>query len=140
MRYTKELQENVRVDIKRGMSPNSCSEKYGIPVSVVLRWNNINTSQQRAKEIALRKYQDTVSLTETKLEEKISKNLKDSISDDEYLKMCDKISESLYNMASEIIKEERDLNQKQDIYDGQVIMEITNRWSNNNFITRYAID
>lgn len=139
MRYTKEIQDNVKSDIKKGLSASECSKKYELPVSVILKWNKINTSDQRAKEIALRKYQEIVSLAETKVTEKISKNLKESISDDDYLDMCDKISGLLYKMASEIIKKERDLNQKTDIYDGEIIMEITERWGENNFIKSYKI-
>lgn len=139
MRYTKEIQDNVKSDIKKGLSASECSKKYELPVSVILKWNKINTSDQRAKEIALRKYQEIVSLAETKVTEKISENLKESISDDDYLDMCDKISRLLYTMASEIIKKERDLNQKTDIYDGEVIMEITERWGENNFIKSYKI-
>lgn len=139
MRYTKEIQDSVKSDIKKGLSAGECSKKYNLPISVILKWNNINTSDQRAKEIALRKYQSTVSNAETKITDEISENLKESISDDDYLDMCDKVSGLLYKMASEIIKKERDLNQKDDIFDGEVIIEITERWNNNNFIKSYAI-
>lgn len=139
MRYTKEVQDNVKSDIKSGLSASECSKKYNLPISVILKWNNINTSDQRAKEIALRKYQEIVSQSETKITDEVSENLKESISDDDYLDMCDRISGLLYKMASEIIKKERDLNQKDDIYDGEIIMEITERWNKNSFIKSYAI-
>lgn len=139
MRYTKEIQDNVRSDIKKGLSASECSKKYNLPIPVILKWNNIRTSDQRAKEIALRKYQEVVSFAETKLTEQVSKNLKDTISDDDYLDMCEHVSSLLYKMASEIIKKERDLSQKDDIYDGEIIMEITERWNKNSFIKSYII-
>lgn len=140
MRYTKELQDNVKTDINRGLSAEECSKKYDIPVSVILRWNNINTTDQRAKEIALRKYQENISSTEINLTNRISKSLKDDVSDDEYLELCDKISGELYSMAAEIIKQERDLNQKRNIYDGEILLEITDRWNNNDSIKKFSIE
>lgn len=138
MRYTKELQENVRKDIKRGIAPKDCAKKYDIPLSVVLKWNNINTNEQRAKEIAIRKYQDEVSNTEAKIENRISKNLRMTISDKEFLEMGEDISNYLYGMTAEVVKKERDLNQKSMIFDGEILLDITEKWNDNNFIKEYS--
>ena len=54
MRYTKDLQKNVCDDIQFGLTPQQCAEKYGIPVSVVIKWNGLEMTAQRAAEIAFR--------------------------------------------------------------------------------------
>lgn len=142
MRYTKELQANVCEDIKAGLSVNECASKYDVPVSVVLKWNNLDIPVERAKEIAIRKYQVEVGETEADLTEKLAKYFDEDISDDDYIAACDKVSKSLFSLASKIIKKERDLNQVPDNgkqSDAQIIVEITNRWKDNKFIKMLAV-
>lgn len=142
MRYTKELQTNVCNDIKEGVSVNECASKYDIPVSVILKWNNLDIPVERAKEIAIRKYQVEVGETEADLTEKLANYFDKNISDDDYLSACDKVSKSLFALASKIIKKERDLSQVPDNgkqSDAQIVVEITNRWKDNKFIRMYAV-
>ena len=142
MRYTKELQANVCEDIKAGLSVNECASKYDVPVSVVLKWNNLDIPVERAKEIAIRKYQVEVGETEADLTEKLAKYFDENISDDDYIAACDKVSKSLFSLVSKIIKKERDLNQVPDNgkqSDAQIIVEITNRWKDNKFIKMFAV-
>lgn len=141
MRYTKELQAQVCKDIKQGYTAQECSEKYNLPVSVILKWNNLHIPEQRAKEIALRKYQVEVSSAEADLTNKLADVFDPDMTDDEYFEACDKISKTLYSLVSEVVRQERDLNQKTDDEknDAQIIVEITNKWKDNKFIKAYYL-
>lgn len=140
LRYTKQLQADVCSDIKYGLSPQECAAKHGIPVSVVLKWNDLNIPAQRAKEIALRKYQADVSETEAELADRLSAYFDRNVNDDEYLKLCEAISATLFSLVSEIVKKERNLNPHEDPQtDAEIIAEITSKWNGNNFLKRFAV-
>ena len=140
MRYTKELQENVCKDIKYGFTPQQCADKYGIPVSVVIKWNGLEVTEQRAAEIAVRKYQVEVEETETEITNKIDEYLDPDISDDDFEKVCKNISKPLYKLVANVVKKERQLNPHEDPKsDAEVILEITERWKDNKFVKRYAV-
>lgn len=124
------------------MSVNECASKYDVPVSVVLKWNNLDIPVERAKEIALRKYQVEVGEAEADLTEKLAKYFNDNISDEEYLAVCDKVSKALFSLASKIVKKERDLSQVPDngkYSDAKIVVEITNKWKDNKFIKMFAV-
>ena len=140
MRYTKELQANVCEDIKFGMTPQQCSEKYNVPISVIIKWNNLEVSAQRAAEIALRKYQVEVSDTEAIITDRLSDVLNEDISDDEYFKLCDSVSKTLYKLVADVVTKERQLNPREEKKsDSEIIIDIENRWRDNKFIKLYAI-
>ncbi len=142
MRYTKDLQAQVCKEIKLGSTAKDCAEKYGLPVSVILKWTNLSISEQRAKEIALRKYQVQVSEAEADLTNKLADAFDPDMSDDEYFNACDTVSKTLYSLVSEVVRQERDLNQKSDVEDdsdAQIIVEITNKWKDNKFIRMFSI-
>jgi hypothetical protein len=140
VRYTKELQDNVCKDIKYGLTPQECADKYNIPVSVVIKWNGLEVTEQRAAEIAVRKYQVEVSETEADITNKIDKFLDPDISDDDFDKVCNNISKPLYKLVASVVKKERQLNPHEEPKsDAEVIIEITKRWENNQFIKRYAV-
>lgn len=139
MRYTKELQASVCADIKSGISPNECSEKYNIPVNVILKWNNLDVPVQRAREIALRKYQSEVSEAEASLIGKLSGHFSSDISDDDFIKVEAEVSKTLFALAGDIVKKERELNPHEDPpSDAEIITEIVKRWNENKFIRRLA--
>lgn len=140
MRYTKELQSSVCEDIENGLSPNECSEKYGIPVSVIIKWNNLELPAQRAAEVALRKYQVEVSETEALITNTYNEIIDENVSDDKYFKVCDSVSKSLYKLVADVVTKERQLNPKEEKKsDAEIIVEITNKWKNNKFIKVYAV-
>ena len=140
MRYTKELQAKVCEDIKNGSTPQECSEKYDVPVSVIIKWNNLEIPAQRAAEIALRKYQVEVCDTEAIITDRLSEVLSADISDDEYFKLCDSVSKSLYKLVADVVTKERQLNPHEEKKpDAEIIVEITNKWKDNKFIKVYAI-
>ena len=139
MRYTKELQENVCNDIKYGLKPQECADKYKIPVSVIMKWNNLNMTEKKASEIALRKYQVEVSNAEEAITNKLTTYLDPDISDEDFFKICEIINKPLYIMAAEIVKKERELNPKEDTpLDSEIISEITDKWVNNTNLKKYA--
>ena len=139
MRYTKELQENVCNDIKYGLKPQECADKYKIPVSVIMKWNNLNMTEKKASEIALRKYQVEVSNAEEAITNKLTNYLDPDISDEDFFKICEIINKPLYIMAAEIVKKERELNPKEDTpLDSEIISEITDKWVNNTNLKKYA--
>ena len=141
MRYTKELQANVCEDIKYGLTPQACSEKYGIPVNVIIKWNNLEMSAQRAAEIALRKYQVEVSETEAVITDKLSEVLDTDVSDEEYFKLCDSVSKTLYKLVADVVIKERQLNHTEDKKtDAEIIIEIVNKWKENKFIKVFNIE
>lgn len=142
MRYTKELQAKVCKEIKRGSTPQACATKYNLPVAVILKWNNLSIPEQRAKEIAIRKYQVEVSTAEADLMNKIGNVLDPEVTDDDYLDACTKASKVFYSLVSEVVKKERDLNQKTDDTkdDAQIIMEITDRWKDNKFLKAFSLE
>ena len=138
MRYTKELQSNVCSDIKHGLSPQECAGKYGIPVSVILKWNDLGIPAQRAKEIALRKYQAEVSKAEADISDRLSDCLRSDIDDEKYIKVCDKISGTLFSLAAEIVRKERNLNPHEDPpTDAEIIIGLTSKWNGNRFLKKY---
>lgn len=139
MRYTKELQENVCNDIKYGLNPQECATKYNIPISVVMKWNNLDMTEKKASEIALRKYQVEVSNAEQAITNKLTSFLDPEISDEDFFKICEIINKPLYIMAAEIVKKERQLNPKEDTpLNDEIISEITKKWGNNMNIKKYA--
>ena len=139
MRYTKELQENVCNDIKYGLKPQECADKYKIPLSVIMKWNNLNMTEKKASEIALRKYQVEVSNAEEAITNKLTTYLDPDISDEDFFKICEIINKPLYIMAAEIVKKERELNPKEDTpLDSEIISEITDKWVNNTNLKKYA--
>ena len=138
MRYTKELQANVCADVKSGLTPQECAEKYNVPVNVILKWNNLEVPIQRAKEIALRKYQVEVSEAEAVLAGKLADYLPEDIGDDDFIKLENEVSRTLYSLATEIVKKERELNPHEDPpTDAEIIVGITEKWSNNQFLKKY---
>ena len=139
MRYTKDLQANVCDDIRRGLNPQQCAEKYGIPVSVVLKWNDLKTPVQRAKEIALRKYQVEVSEAESDLTNKLSGYFSQDITDDDFTRVCKNISDSMFALSSKIVQKERDLNPHDDPpSDAEIIGAITRKWQGNPFLKKFG--
>lgn len=140
MRYTKQLQADVCEDIQFGLTPQQCAEKYGIPVSVIIKWNGLEMTEQRAAEIALRKYQVEVSNTEADITDRLGEFLNPNMSDDDYFKACEIVTKNLYNLVAEVVKKERQMNPHEDPKpDAQIIIEITNKWKDNKFIKQYAI-
>jgi len=140
LRYSKELQANVCKDVSNGVSPADCAKKYGIPIGLVVRWNGLEVSEQRASEIALRKYQVEVSETEAVITDKISNYLSKNISDDEYFRICDSVSKMLYKLVASVIQKERQLNPSKDKKtDVEIIADLTMKWRNNKFIKAWKI-
>ena len=140
MRYTKELQANVCEDIANGVTPQECSQKYNVPVSVIIKWNNLEIPAQRAAEIALRKYQVEVCDTEAIITDRLSEVLDADISDDEYFRLCDSVSKTLYKLVADVVTKERQLNPHEEKKpDAEIIIEIANKWKDNKFIKVYAI-
>ena len=140
MRYTKELQANVCEDIQYGLTPQQCAEKYGVPVSVVIKWNGLEMTEQRAAEIALRKYQVEVSNAEADITDSLGEYFDPDMSDDDYFRACEMVGKKLYKLVAEVVKKERQLNPHEDPKpDSEIIIEITNKWKNNQFIKKYAI-
>jgi len=140
MRYTKELQKNVCEDIQYGLTPQQCADKYGLPVSIVIKWNGLEVTEQRAAEIALRKYQVEVSNTEADITDKLDNYLDPDMSDDDFFKVCDIITKPLYKLVAEVVKKERQLNPREEPKsDAQIIIEITNKWKDNKFIKMYSL-
>ena len=140
MRYTKELQANVCDDIRYGLSPQQCAEKYNIPISVVIKWNGLEISEQRAAEIAIRKYQVEVSNTEADIINRLSKYLDPDMPDDELFKICDFVTKFIYKLVANVVKKERQLNPHEDPKsDAEIIIEIANKWKDNKFIKVYSI-
>ena len=139
MRYTKELQKNVCEDIQYGLTPQQCADKYGLPVSIVIKWNGLEVTEQRAAEIALRKYQVEVSNTEADITDKLDYYLDPDMSDEDFFKVCDIITKPLYKLVAEVVKKERQLNPREEPKsDAQLIIEITNKWKDNKFIKLYS--
>lgn len=140
MRYTKDLQAQVCTDIKNGLTPQECSTKYEVPVSVIIKWNNLELPAQRAAEIALRKYQVEVCDTEAIITDKLSDVLDPDVSDDEYFRLCDSVSKSLYKLVADVVAKERQLNPREEPKsDAEIIIEIANKWKDNRFIKVYQI-
>lgn len=135
MRYTKELQAAVCKELKNGTTPQECAEKYNLPIAVIVSWGELEVSSVRAKEIALRKYIAEITETEADVTDMITEYLKESISDDEFLDLCDNVSKKLTVLVSEIVKSERNLNFKtDDMSDAEKILLISEKWLQNRFI------
>ena len=140
MRYTKELQKNVCNDIQFGLTPVQCAKKYGVPVSVVIKWNGLEMTEQRAAEIAIRKYQVEVSNTEADISSRLDEYLDPDISDEELFRIDSMISKKLFKLVADVVKKERELKpQEEKKSDAQVIIEITNKWKDNKFIRMYQL-
>lgn len=140
MRYTKELQKNVCNDIQFGLTPAQCAKKYGVPVSVVIKWNGLEMTEQRAAEIAIRKYQVEVSNTEADISSRLDEYLDPDISDEELFRIDSMISKKLFKLVADVVKKERELRpQEEKKSDAQIIIEITNRWKDNKFIKMYSL-
>ena len=140
MRYTKEVQSNVCKDIQFGLTPQQCSDKYGVPVSVIIRWNNLEMPAQRAAEIALRKYQSEVSGAEARIMDAFSECLDPDVSDEMLFRAEESLSRMLFRLVADVVSKERRLNPQRDKpSDAQVIIEITNRWKDNRFLRMYDI-
>lgn len=137
MRYTKQLQADVKKEIANGMSAQDCAKKHGIPLSVVVKWNDLKVPVQRANEIAVRKYQTEVLDTETAIDRCVVGIIRPDISDESYLKTCENISKKLFELVSKVVSKERELNPHIEKFDSDVIDEITQKWANNQFIKRY---
>ena len=140
MRYTKEVQANVCEDIQYGLTPQQCAEKYNVPLSVVIKWNGLEMTEQRAAEIAIRKYQEEVSNAEADLTDRLGEYFNPGMSDDDYFKACELVGKKLYKLVAEVVKKERQLNPHEDPKsDSEIIIEITNKWKDNKFIKKYSI-
>jgi hypothetical protein len=140
MRYTKELQKAVCEDIQYGLTPQQCADKYNLPISIVIKWNGLEVTEQRAAEIALRKYQVEVSNTEADITDKLDYYLDPDMSDEDFFKVCDIITKPLYKLVAEVVKKERQLNPREEPKsDAQLIIEIANKWKNNKFIKLYSL-
>lgn len=141
MRYTKALQKKVYEEIKNGVSPAKCSEDYGIPMPIIIRWAGLDLTEQRAKEIAIRKYQPEVSEAEAEITGTFSAHLSQSISDADYLGICRKVSKSLYSLTADIIRRERRMAPPEEPEaDGKRIIEIAEKWRENPFIQKYSLE
>lgn len=139
MRYTKELQKKVCGEIDGGMPPRECAERNNIPVELVVKWTNLDVTEQRAGEIAIRKYQPEVTETEAEITGSMSEHIDMNISDSAYLGLCKRISKSLYGLVSKVVRKERHMlpaAKKQS--DGAKIFDITEKWRANPFIRKYA--
>ena len=141
MRYTKELQTKVCEDIKSGLTPQQCAQKYNVPIGLIVKWNSLDIPIQRAAEIAIRKYQNEVSDIETALTDDLAEYFNTDISDDDYFDACEKVSKKLYKLVAEVVIKERQLNPHtdEDIPDVQKINEIKNKWLNNEVIKKYKM-
>ena len=140
MRYTKELQKAVCEDIQYGLTPQQCADKYNLPISIVIKWNGLEVTEQRAAEIALRKYQVEVSNTEADITDKLDYYLDPDMSDEDFFKVCDIITKPLYKLVAEVVKKERQLNPREEPKsDAQLIIEIANKWKENKFIKMYSL-
>ena len=140
MRYTKELQKAVCEDIQYGLTPQQCADKYNLPISIVIKWNGLEVTEQRAAEIALRKYQVEVSNTEADITDKLDYYLDPDMSDEDFFKVCDIITKPLYKLVAEVVKKERQLNPREEPKsDAQLIIEIANKWKDNKFIKLYSL-
>ncbi len=110
-----------------------------MPVSVILKWGNLDVPVQRAKEIALRKYQVEVSNAEAVFSGKLSQYLSTDIDDDDFMRLENDISKTLYSLVTEVVKKERELNPHEDPpSDTEVIKMITEKWSKNQFLKKYG--
>lgn len=140
MRYTKEVQANVCEDIQYGLTPQQCAEKYNVPVAVVIKWNGLEMTEQRAAEIALRKYQVEVSNMEADITDRLGEYFNPNMTDDDYFQACEMVGKKLYKLVAEVVKKERQLNPHEDPKsDPEIIIEITNKWKDNKFIKKYSI-
>lgn len=135
MRYTKELQEKVCDEINQGVSPEECARKHGLSADVVIKWTKVNLTAQRAAEVAVRKYQTEVTAAECEITNEVSPLLDTEIDDKDYLKMCEKITKSLYGLVSNVVIKERDINISQkSSRETAAILKIADKWRQNPFI------
>lgn len=133
------MQANVCKDINEGLSPEECSEKYGVPLSVIIKWNNLEMTAQRAAEIALRKYQVEVSETEAIITDGLSDVLSPEVSDEDYFELCDRVSKLLYKLVADVVCKERKFNPREEKTDAEIIIEISNKWEDNKYIKMYKV-
>lgn len=136
MRYTKELQKKVCDEIEQGFSPEECARKHGLSADVVIKWTKVNLTMQRATEVAVRKYQTEVSAAECEITNEVSPLLDSNIKDRDYLRMCEKITKSLYGLVSNVVIKERDINIRQESSrEAMAILRIADKWRQNPFIS-----
>ena len=97
-------------------------------------------TEQRAAEIAIRKYQVEVSNTEADISSRLDEYLDPDISDEELFRIDSMISKKLFKLVADVVKKERELRpQEEKKSDAQVIIEITNKWKDNKFIRMYQL-
>lgn len=137
MRYTKELQSSVCKEVKEGMNPVKCAESHGLPLSIVMKWSGIEFPSERAKEIALRKYQPEITDSEIKTVRRLEKFLPKDMADDDYVAVCKAVSKTSCELVTEIVRQERNLNPHDEPLDCEIIAEITRKWNSNKFIEKY---
>ena len=68
---------------------------------------------------------------------KLDEYLNPDISDEQLFKLDNFLSKKLFNLVAEVVKEERQLYPPKT--EGEIIIEITNKWINNKFIHLYRI-
>jgi hypothetical protein len=109
-------------------------------VAVVIKWNGLEMTEQRAAEIALRKYQVEVSNMEADITDRLGEYFNPNMTDDDYFQACEMVGKKLYKLVAEVVKKERQLNPHEDPKsDPEIIIEITNKWKDNKFIKKYSI-
>ena len=136
MRYTKELQKTVCYEIEQGVSPEECAKKHGLSADVVIKWTKVNLTMQRATEVAVRKYQTEVSAAECEITNEVSPLLNPKVKDKDYLRMCERVTKSLYGLVSNVVIKERDINISQESSrETAAILKIADKWSQNPFIS-----
>lgn len=139
MRYTKDLQINVCSDLQNGLSVTECSKRYNIPTEVVQKWGSLDFSEERAKEIALRKYINEVEDTDNEITGKINLVVNPEISDNDWDGVCLNVQKSLLSLVSKVVRKERNLNPESfdAISDEQIIQNIVDKWKDNPIIPYY---
>ena len=139
MRYTKELQKSVCSELDKGATASDCSKKYGIPQDVVVRWGSLDMTEQKAREIALRKYIDEITLAGDKITSDVSEIADEDVSDRKWDDVCTGVQKTLLNLTAEVVKKERNLNPEitAEKTDSQIIDEIVEKWKDNPFLSYY---
>jgi hypothetical protein len=64
----------------------------------------------------------------------------EDVSDDDYFRLCDSISKTLYKLVADVVTKERQLNPHDEPKsDAEIIIEITNKWKDNKFLKVYSL-
>lgn len=139
MRYTKGLQTKVCSDLKKGVTVSECSSKYNIPSEVVQKWGCLDFSEERAKEIALRKYINEVEDADSEITGKVNIVVDQNISDKKWDEVCLDVQKSLLSLVAKVVKKERNLNPGSfdSLSDEQIINNIVDKWKNNPIMPYY---